>query len=110
MDSKGTTRESLPCIIKLPSDFSVPVITEYVSELKAFLASPLVDLLVSAHPNEVAIKGQLTPTEVHDAQWWKWVGDVDPSGRAGLINALIRSAADQTIQEGKLFAPARPQT
>ncbi|CAE6391222.1 unnamed protein product [Rhizoctonia solani] len=57
---KDATRECLPLTIKLPCGFSVASITEYVSELKAFLASPLVESLVSAHPNEVAIKVLLT--------------------------------------------------
>ncbi|CAE6464380.1 unnamed protein product [Rhizoctonia solani] len=100
--------ERLPFAINLPSGFDVARIEQYVSELKAFLTSPLVESLVSAHPNEVAIKGEPDSYE-SDGSWWEWTGQVDPGSRAALINSLILSATDQATQEDIELHPSLRQ-
>ncbi|KAH7336993.1 methyltransferase domain-containing protein [Rhizoctonia solani] len=92
--------EPLPFTINLPSGFNCATIEQYISELKTFLTLPLVESLILAHPNEVAVKGELASIDESGGHWWEWVGKVDPRERAALIDLLIRSATDQTtIQE-----------
>ncbi|KAF8713152.1 Methyltransferase domain, partial [Rhizoctonia solani] len=96
---EDTLRDPPPFTIRLPSGFNTMAITEYISELKEFLTSPLVESLVSAHPNEVAAKGSPALSNGSDDGWWEWIGQVDPSRRTALINSLISSATDQTITQ-----------
>ncbi|CAE6523166.1 unnamed protein product [Rhizoctonia solani] len=103
--ARKATREPSPFKIKLPNGFGVTKIAEYVSELKAFLTSPLVESLILAHPNEVAIKGELASAD-KSGHWWEWVGQVDPGNRIVLIDSLIRSATDQATQEDMELHPS----
>ncbi|KAG8691233.1 hypothetical protein FRC11_005731 [Ceratobasidium sp. 423] len=96
---REAAREPLPFAIKLPNGFDVATIAQYVSELKAFLSSPLVESLVSAHPNEVAIKGELDSADEFDCNWWEWTGQFHPGSRAALIDSLVLSATGHATQE-----------
>ncbi|CAE6538215.1 unnamed protein product [Rhizoctonia solani] len=109
--SQETTKKPPPATIdiKLPKGFNVTTVTEYVSELKAFLISPLVESLILAHPNEVAIEGGMNSIGESDGHWWDWVARVDSGNRAALIDSLVHSASDQTTHRDMELHPSLGQ-
>ncbi|KAJ1303318.1 hypothetical protein OPQ81_011514 [Rhizoctonia solani] len=96
-------------LLELGSDFKNATAAQYVLELKAFLTTPLVESLISAHPNEIAIKGELASFNECDDHWWEWVGQVDPEARQAMIESLIRTATDQAVQDDVELHPSLRQ-
>ncbi|KAG8762500.1 hypothetical protein FRC12_009008 [Ceratobasidium sp. 428] len=82
---------SFPLDIELPAGFQLDKIDGYISRLLSFVTSPLVQSLVLAHPNEIAIRGWHSSGDpLHN--WWTWAGNIDSNNRQALIDSLIDSA------------------
>ncbi|KAF8606818.1 hypothetical protein BDV93DRAFT_604148 [Ceratobasidium sp. AG-I] len=93
--------------VELPAGFELGKVDQYISELKAFLTSPLVQSLILAHPNEVAIQGGFSPLRDNlDGDWWSWAANLDTDRREEVTSRLINSAIQEPIAEGNPLHPS----
>ncbi|KAG8743339.1 hypothetical protein FRC10_012218 [Ceratobasidium sp. 414] len=89
---------SLPLSVELPTGFELDKTDDYISRLLSFLTSSLVESLIFAHPNEIAVKGEwLSPDSDSTGSWWSWAGNVIPNDRRTLIDSLIDSATGRDM-------------
>lgn len=87
--------------IELPARFELGEIDQYISELKSFLTFPLVQSLILAHPNEVAIQGKFSsPCDNGNDGWWSWAAHLDTECREEVTSLLINSATEESIPGG----------
>ncbi|KAG8755929.1 hypothetical protein FRC12_010731 [Ceratobasidium sp. 428] len=84
---------SFPLDIELPAGFQLDKIDGYISRLLSFITSPLVQSLILAHPNEMAIRGWHSSDDSPQS-WWTWAGNIDSNNRQALIDSLIDSAIE----------------
>jgi hypothetical protein len=90
--------------VRLPTGFSQDKIDDYISELKSFLSSPLVDSLILAHPNEIAIPKDLVSSDsVSRSDWWSWAGNIALDYRQVVVEGLINSAGAKDTPKGMSF-------
>ncbi|QRV92519.1 methyltransferase domain protein [Ceratobasidium sp. AG-Ba] len=82
---------SLSLDINLPTCFTLDRIDDYISSLLSFLTSPLVESLILAHPNEIAVQDEWS------LDWWTWAGNIDAINRQIIIDSLIESATGKEI-------------
>ncbi|KAG8698450.1 hypothetical protein FRC09_007229 [Ceratobasidium sp. 395] len=82
---------SLPLDIELPAGFQLDKIDGYISRLLSFITSPLVQSLILAHPNEIAIGGWYSSDDSLQS-WWTWAENIALNNRQALIDSLIDSA------------------
>ncbi|KAG9081128.1 hypothetical protein FS749_007825 [Ceratobasidium sp. UAMH 11750] len=96
----------LPLSVELLAGFELDKINDYVSRLLSFLTSSLVEALILAHPNEIAIQGEWpSPDGESASNWWSWAGNINPDYRRALIDSLIDSAAGKDTPAGKPLSP-----
>ena len=90
--------------IDLPAGFELRKINQYISELKLFITSPLVQSLILAHPNEVAIQGTLSLSSDNTVDdWWSWAAHLDTQHQGEVTSLLIDSATTVSMPAG-MFA------
>ena len=85
------TTQSRILDIQLPEGYSPATpanLVLYVSELFAFLTSPLASSIIHFHPNDVSLDGFQVPELWHE--WWEWAAS--PSANESSWKSLVHLA------------------